>query len=96
MAGFVLPSDPELAKSVVESRMRFHERWMEIGLIGLLFGSSREKQGNIVGATIITCVVLIVVVGFSSSENLPKSELLTLFGTIATLALGYTLGRQDK
>jgi hypothetical protein len=101
VAKLQLPSEPRLAAKVVESQVRQEERALEIGWVGKMFGSHQEKPGNIAGAAI--CVSLLFLGGLvglayfvPNTNNVPIGELMTLFGGIITLALGYLFGKSAK
>lgn len=71
---------------------------LEIGWMGIIFGDSSEKPGNIAGFAILISfiAILIIAVYVPDSATSPKSELLTLFGGIITGALGFVFGRSTS
>jgi uncharacterized membrane protein len=83
---------------VLDTQAKQQERKVEMGYIGRLFGSVRDKTGNIAGAAVIVGLLMIAVVFWISyfypnSNNVPVGELMTLFGGIVSLALGYIFGK---
>jgi len=72
-----------------------------MGIVGSLFGGIHEKPGNIAGLAIVVSLAILVMVFFVSyfwpnTNNVPVGELMTLFGGIITLALGYLFGKSTK
>ena len=63
-----------------------------MGWVGRAVGSSGEKPGNIAAIAIVGSLIMIGLVYFFGPEG-PKGELMTLFGGVITLALGYLFGR---
>ena len=90
-----LPDDKELAGKIVEAETQHTSRKMEMGWIGRFFGGATEKPGNIAGAVIVLSIAMIAMASFASpgDQQFPRRELFTLFGGLATLALGYLFGR---
>ena len=69
-----------------------------MGLLGRAFGSVKDKPGNIAGAAIVVCLLFLAAIFlisyfYPNSNNVPVGELMTLFGGIVTLALGYVFGK---
>lgn len=93
-----LPSDKELAGKIVEAETQHTARKMEMGWVGRLFGGATEKPGNIAGAVIVLSMMMIAVASFwpPNDPQFPRRELFTLFGGLATLALGYLFGRSNS
>lgn len=71
---------------------------LEIGWMGIIFGDATEKPGNIAAAAIIMAFIGIVVIAvwMPDSATSPKGELLTLFGTVITGAIGFVFGRSTS
>jgi hypothetical protein len=101
VAKLELPAQPELASKVVESQTRREEKALEMGWVGFLFGSGSEKPGNIAGIVIALSIIALIIIFFigyfyPNTNNAPTRELITLFGGIVTLALGYLFGKSGK
>ena len=101
MAKLQVPDQPELASKIVESQVRREERALEMGWIGALFGDVHHKPGNIAGFVIVMSMLFLgalFVVSYiwPNTNNVPVGELMTLFGGIVTLALGYLFGKSGK
>lgn len=65
--------------------------------MGILFGHSNEKPGNIAGFAIIVACVMIGIIGWlPASPDFPKRELLMLFAGVVPGALGFVFGRSGK
>jgi hypothetical protein len=98
MTRLELPQDPDLAVKVVDAQSRQVERRIEMGLIGRLFGSVQDKPGNIAGTAVVVSLIVLLTLFFTSyfypnTHNAPIGELMALFGSIITLALGYLFGK---
>lgn len=95
MAKFELPENPDVAIVIVETQAKQKEKLMQVGILGLLFGDLKDKPGNIAGLAILISFAMLVAVLFISPDNpnIPRSEIVTLFGGIITLALGFLFGR---
>ncbi|MCF8276720.1 MAG: hypothetical protein K9J17_08300 [Flavobacteriales bacterium] len=96
-----LPSDPELARTVVEKTFESEKHAKELGVLGRFFGSGDSGKINIAGLFIfliflfgVMCTVLIM--------NLTPTKcgitILELWGIttpLLTLALGYIFGKNN-
>ncbi len=71
---------------------------VEVGWLGRIFGRGAEKHGNIAGAAIGLGFLAIMILVFwaPSDERVPFGELITLFATIITLALGFLIGKSHQ
>lgn len=88
-----LPSDPNIATKVLEAESQKTARSLERGLMGIIFGIAKEKPGNIAGfAIIVSCGMIVFLALLPPVADFPKKELITLFGSIITSALGYVFG----
>ena len=85
----------QVNSTLVKAQVQQASKKLEIGWIGLLFGDATEKPGNVAGAALFLCIVALVVVLIWAPESstFPKRETVTLFGTMATGALGFLFGR---
>lgn len=84
--------------SVVSRSDLNEERRLEMGWIGRAFGSVQDKPGNIAGASIVVSLVILLLLFWISyfypnANDVPVGELMALFGSIITLALGYLFGK---
>lgn len=69
---------------------------LEIGLIGLIFGDAAEKPGNIAAAAIVLSFIMFIVLVYApDSSAFPKSQAMTLLGSVITGALGFLFGRSS-
>jgi len=88
---------PDLAARVVEGEQGRKSRQTEMGLIGRVFGNATEKPGNIAGFAIAISALMILVLAFAPiNPKVPVEQLLTMFGGIITLALGYLFGKSSQ
>jgi hypothetical protein len=78
------------------SHLQQQAKKLEIGWMGLIFGDAAEKPGNIAAAAILLSFLMFVVLVFApDSSGLPKSQVMTLIGSIITGALGFLFGRHS-
>jgi hypothetical protein len=69
---------------------------LEMGLMGVVFGDATEKPGNIAAVAILLAFIGLMIILFAlpDSATTPKREVVTLFGSIITGALGFLFGRK--
>jgi len=81
--------------ALVKAQVQQAGKRLEIGWMGLLFGDATEKPGNIAGTTLfVSIAALVLVLIFAPETNtFPKREMVTLFGGLASGALGFLFGR---
>lgn len=77
------------------AKIQQENKKLEMGLMGRVFGGASEKPGNIAGISIVLSFVGIIAIALwvPDTTSSPKSELLTLFGSIITGAIGFLFGR---
>ena len=84
-----------------KGELNFAEKKLDIGVLGQFFGSSTEKPGNIAGLTVsisLIALVLVVIMVFvvilqNGDSNFPLIQVMGVFGTIVSGALGFVFGR---
>jgi hypothetical protein len=70
---------------------------LEIGWLGVVFGDAAEKPGNIAAVAMLLAFLMIAILYFApDSPNIPKREMVTLWGSIITGALGFLFGRSSR
>lgn len=90
----VNPDQRALAEMVLaQFRHESEAAKRDMGLIGRLFGSVREKPGNIAAfAMVLSCVMIVVVALLPGGNDFPRSNLIMLIAGVIPAALGYVFG----
>lgn len=89
-------AEQQVTYSGAESiQLRYKEMDLESGVLGRVFGNSRNAPANIGGfvvvALILACVGLAIAQGVAAA-----GEFLKWSGPIITLVLGYVFGRRSE
>ena len=92
-----LPDDKALAKKVIEANVAHEAARLQQGVLGRFFGDVGNKPGNIAGFAIILSALMITLTLFAPvASDVPRREVLVLFGGIFTSALGFLFGRSTR
>jgi hypothetical protein len=90
-----LPSDPSLARAVIESQIKHSELSLGSGQLGKFFGSSTNAPTNIAGIIVLLLTTSCIAALFVPS-NIPALEFLKLVLPVITGILGYLFGKSTK
>src|SRR5258706_7583217 len=97
-----LPTDPELAKKVLDNNAETSKQDRELGFLGKFFGSGTSGNTNIVGLLIVLLLLTGITCTFLLLSEAPATRgisILELWGIITpllTLALGFLFGKAGK
>lgn len=69
----------------------------ERGWIGIVFGDSKEKPGNVAGMTLVMFILMMgaVLIWYPDGLSLNKKEAVSVVAGFITLTLGYLFGRSS-
>ena len=97
MAKFNLPSDPTLAKTVVENDAAHTAKKLEKGIIGWLLGDSQEKPGNVAGIVAVFSFVAIcyIIIWGKDSQSFTQKEQELLLLSVLTSSMSYLFGERS-
>lgn len=88
-----LPDDPKLAGKILDAEHAQASKRIERGAVGWLFGSGKEKPGNVAGlAILLACIMIILLAELNMATDVPRKELIMLIAGIIPGALGYYFG----
>ena len=92
---FTLTATPRPKSGFTETDLKRHAQ--ELGMLGRVFGSKEHAPFYIAALAIVFSLVAIMVVLYTkSSPDFPKTQAVTLFGTIITGGLGFIFGRSTS
>jgi lipoprotein signal peptidase len=87
-----------LNSKVTNVQLQQASKKLEIGWMGIAFGDTSEKAGNVAALTVILSFAILLCVLFflPGGENSGKTEAMTLLGSTLTGALGFLFGRPQQ
>jgi len=93
-----LPSDPTIAKKLIDADLKTKEHQIKAGLLGKLFGSSIHVSIYIVGIVVFLATIAGVVYTFipDNTKAVDTAEFWKVLTPIITTLIGFILGKSTN